>query len=139
MPQQRQQVLEDHGHADVVDRGVGQRLGPYAEEELRQALQISNGDLGGLVDPISVVLYTIIALVLLFPLLRRLLPRKAHVPVLDEVVHEVEEAHAHHGATTAVAVERRVPRRTYRGPALPSRRTPGAGRERRALVLERDP
>jgi putative tricarboxylic transport membrane protein len=56
----------------------------------------------------STVVYVIVALVLLWPLVRLLLPRKAHVPVLDEAVHEIEEAHAHHGATTAVAVERRA-------------------------------
>ncbi|MGR7026455.1 tripartite tricarboxylate transporter permease [Geodermatophilus sp. URMC 62] len=89
---------------------IGVILGPYAEQELRQALQISNGDLGGLVDPMSVVVFAIVALVLLFPLVRRLLPRRAHLPVLDEAVHEIEEAHAHHGATTAVAVERHAPK-----------------------------
>jgi putative tricarboxylic transport membrane protein len=47
--------------------------------------------------------------VLLFPLVRRVLPKKAHVPVLDEAVHEIEEAHHHHGTTEAVSVEARRP------------------------------
>jgi putative tricarboxylic transport membrane protein len=85
---------------------IGVILGPFAEEEMRQALQISNGAISGLVDPVAVVVYCIVALVLLWPLVRRLLPRKAVVPVLAEAAHEVEEAHHHHGLTTAVSVER---------------------------------
>jgi putative tricarboxylic transport membrane protein len=88
---------------------IGVILGPFAEEELRQALQISNGDLGALVTPISVVVFVIVALILLFPLVRRLLPRKAVVPVLAEAAHEIEEAHHHVGLTEAVSVERHVP------------------------------
>jgi putative tricarboxylic transport membrane protein len=34
---------------------IGVILGPFAEEELRQALQLSNGDVGGLIEPMSVV------------------------------------------------------------------------------------
>jgi putative tricarboxylic transport membrane protein len=85
---------------------IGVILGPVAEEELRQALQISNGDLGGLIDPMSVVVYAVVALILLWPLVRLLLPRKATLPVLSEAAHEIEEAHHHHGLTTAVSVER---------------------------------
>jgi putative tricarboxylic transport membrane protein len=87
---------------------IGVILGPFAEEELRQALQISNGDLGGLVDPFAVVIYVIVALILLWPLVRRFLPRRAVVPVLAEAAHEIEEAHHHHGLTNAVSVERHV-------------------------------
>src|SRR3712207_6449444 len=87
---------------------IGVILGPFAEEQLRQALQISNGDLSGLIDPFAVVVYVIVALILLWPLVRLLLPRKAvAVPVLSETVHEIEEAHQHHGLTNAVSVERR--------------------------------
>jgi putative tricarboxylic transport membrane protein len=85
---------------------IGVILGPFAEAELRQALQISNGQLGGLVTPMTVVIYVIVALILLWPLVRRLLPRRATVPVLAEAVHEVEEAHHHHGLTDSVSVER---------------------------------
>jgi putative tricarboxylic transport membrane protein len=88
---------------------IGVILGPYAEEELRQALQISNGDISGLFEPFSVVVYAIVALILLFPVIRRLLPRKTAVPVLSEAAHEIEEAHHHHGLTDAVSVERHVP------------------------------
>ncbi|MFD2094078.1 tripartite tricarboxylate transporter permease [Blastococcus deserti] len=87
---------------------IGVILGPYAEEELRQALQISNGQLDGLVTPMSTIVYVIVALVLLWPLVRLALPRKAAVPVLAEAVHEIEEAHHHTGLTTAVSVERHV-------------------------------
>jgi putative tricarboxylic transport membrane protein len=87
---------------------IGVILGPFAEEELRTALQLSNGDISGLFEPFSMVVYVIVALILLFPLIRRLLPRKAVIPVLSEAAHEVEEAH-HHGLTDAVSVERHVP------------------------------
>jgi putative tricarboxylic transport membrane protein len=87
---------------------IGVILGPFAEEELRQALQISNGALTGLVDPMAVVIYVIVALVLLYPVIRRLLPSKPLVPVLAEAAHEIEEAHHHTGLTTAVSVERNV-------------------------------
>ncbi|MFP5369783.1 MAG: tripartite tricarboxylate transporter permease, partial [Actinomycetes bacterium] len=92
----------------VLPAIIGVILGPFAEEELRLALQISNGDLGGLVTPMSVIIFCIVALILLYPLVRRLLPRKAVVPVLAEAVHEIEEAHHHHGLTDAVSVERHV-------------------------------
>ena len=90
---------------------IGVILGPFSEEELRQALQISNGDLSGLFDPLSIIVFTIVALILLWPLVRRVLPRKAvAVPVLSEAVHEIEEAHHHSGLTNAISVERRVDR-----------------------------
>jgi putative tricarboxylic transport membrane protein len=85
---------------------IGAILGPFAEEELRQALQISNGSLNGLFDPMSVVIYVIVALILLWPVVRRFLPRKVVVPVLAEAAHEIEEAHHHVGLTDAVSVER---------------------------------
>jgi putative tricarboxylic transport membrane protein len=84
---------------------IGVILGPYAEQELRRALQLSNGDVGGLFEPMSVVVYVIVALILLFPVVKRLLPKKAAPAVLTEAVHEVEEAHHHHGLTEAVSVE----------------------------------
>ncbi|HEX2072319.1 MAG TPA: tripartite tricarboxylate transporter permease [Geodermatophilus sp.] len=80
----------------VLPAIIGVILGPFAEEALRQALQISNGRLSGLITPMSVVVYGIVLLVLLWPLVRRLLPRRAEVPVLSEVVHEIEEAHHPH-------------------------------------------
>jgi len=100
---------------------IGVILGPYAEEELRQALQISNGDISGLFEPMSIVVYTIVALILLFPLIRRLLPSKAAVPVLTETAHEIEEAHHQHGLTTAVSVEQHV------APSAPRDRGQGDG------------
>src|ERR671932_295430 len=56
---------------------IGVILGPYAEEELRQALQISNGQVSGLFEPMSVVVYCIVALILLFPIINRFRPRRA--------------------------------------------------------------
>jgi putative tricarboxylic transport membrane protein len=90
---------------------IGVILGPFAEGELRQALQISNGALSGLIDPMSVVVFAIVALILLWPLVRRLLPRRATETVLAEAAHEIEEAHHHHGLTTAVSSERQAKRK----------------------------
>jgi putative tricarboxylic transport membrane protein len=103
---------------------IGVILGPFAEEELRQALQISNGQLDGLVTPMSVVVYVIVALVLLWPLVRLALPRKVAVPVLAEAAQEIEEAHHHHGLTSAVSVER------HRGDDERSHRPGASGRPR---------
>jgi putative tricarboxylic transport membrane protein len=89
---------------------IGVILGPYAEEEMRTALQISNGDIGGLIEPMSVLVYVIVALILLFPLIKRLLPKKVAPAVLAEAVHDIEEAHHHHGLTEAVSVETRTTR-----------------------------
>src|SRR5687767_6127035 len=85
---------------------IGVILGPFAEEKLRQALQISNGDVSGLITPLSIVVYCIVALIVLWPLVRRFVPRKAIPSVLEEAAHEVEESHHQHGMTTAVSVER---------------------------------
>ena len=93
----------------VLPAIIGVILGPFAEERLRTALQISNGEVSGLITPFSSVVYAVVLLVLLWPLVRKLLPRKGvHVPVLDEAVHEIEETHHHHGTTDAVSVETRV-------------------------------
>ncbi|MBT2546977.1 tripartite tricarboxylate transporter permease [Arthrobacter sp. ISL-65] len=52
---------------------LGVILGPRLEKQLRQALQLSAGDVSGLWnEPIAVVVYIIVALVLLWPLAARL-------------------------------------------------------------------
>jgi putative tricarboxylic transport membrane protein len=91
---------------------VGVILGPFAEDQLRRALQLSNGALSGLLTPMSVVVFTIVALILLWPVVRRLLPRRAvELPVISETVHEIEEAHHHTGVTNAISVERQAKRK----------------------------
>jgi putative tricarboxylic transport membrane protein len=48
---------------------IGVILGPNAEQQMRRALQISNGDFGGLVNTwFSVSVYVVIAAILLWPL-----------------------------------------------------------------------
>ncbi|MEU6645427.1 tripartite tricarboxylate transporter permease, partial [Saccharomonospora sp. NPDC046836] len=62
----------------VLPAIVGVILGPAAELQMRRALQISDGSLTGLINsPIAVVIYVVIAVLLAWPLLRRLLPRRA--------------------------------------------------------------
>jgi putative tricarboxylic transport membrane protein len=90
----------------VLPAIIGVILGPFAEGKLRQALQISNGDLDGLVTPLSLVVYAVVVLVLLWPVVSRFMPRRAKPSMLSETVHEIEEAHHHHGLTSAVSVER---------------------------------
>ncbi|GAA2611778.1 tripartite tricarboxylate transporter permease [Streptomyces axinellae] len=56
----------------VLPAIIGVILGPGAEQQLRRALQISDGNLTGLVNtPFSVVVYSVVALVLVWPLLKR--------------------------------------------------------------------
>ena len=101
----------------VLPAIIGAILGPFAEERLRTALQISNGELSGLVTPFSAVVYAIVLLVLLWPLVRRVLPRRRlHLPVLDDAVHELTDAHHQHGTTDSVSVETRA-RRNPQGSA----------------------
>lgn len=51
-------------------------LGPSAEQQLRRALQISDGSVTGLVNtPFSVTVYVIVALILAWPLVRKALGR----------------------------------------------------------------
>ena len=93
----------------VLPAIIGVILGPFAEEKLRQALQISNGALDGLVTPMSIVIYAIVVLILAWKIIRPLLPRRATPPVIADAVHEIEESHQHHGLTDSVSVERRRP------------------------------
>jgi putative tricarboxylic transport membrane protein len=82
----------------VLPAIIGVILGPFAEVQLRRALQISDGELSGLITPASAVIYVIAALLLLAPLVRRLLPRRATPEVLAEVTEVFEETHHHEHA-----------------------------------------
>jgi putative tricarboxylic transport membrane protein len=84
---------------------VGVILGPLVEAQGRRALQLSSGELKGLfggvdvatgefrLSSVAIVVYVIIALVLLWPLifklLRNLLPAKAE-SAIEDIAHEVE-------------------------------------------------
>jgi putative tricarboxylic transport membrane protein len=75
----------------IVPAIIGVILGPRAEVEMRRALQISDGDLSGLVNsPLSIAIYTVIALVLLWPLVNRFVIRRFRAPA-----HEVPAGHSH--------------------------------------------
>jgi putative tricarboxylic transport membrane protein len=88
----------------IVPAVIGLILGPAAERQMRTALQISNGEISGLFNTwFSRILYLIIAVVLLWPLVRRILParlggtrgRVEKESVLAEAVHVLEEVHHH--------------------------------------------
>ncbi|MFD0201848.1 MULTISPECIES: tripartite tricarboxylate transporter permease [Saccharothrix] len=59
----------------VLPAIIGVILGPAAEQQMRRALQLSDGSLTGLVNtPFSLVVYGVVAVLLLWPLIRRLFP-----------------------------------------------------------------
>ena len=61
----------------VVPAIIGVILGPRAEEQLRRALQISDGEWSGLANtPFSVSVYAIVGVLLLLPLIVRLARRR---------------------------------------------------------------
>ncbi len=52
-------------------------LGPTAEQQMRRALQISDGQVTGLINtPFSIAVYAVVLLILAWPLLARFLPRR---------------------------------------------------------------
>ncbi|MFB9905029.1 tripartite tricarboxylate transporter permease [Allokutzneria oryzae] len=60
----------------VLPAVLGVILGPNAEQQMRRALQISDGQLSGLVNTtFSVVVYAIIAVILLWPLISKIVKR----------------------------------------------------------------
>ena len=64
---------------------IGVILGPRAEESLRKSLQLSSGDVSGLwSEPVAVVVYLIVAIVLAWPLLKKLLPTRPTPPQDDD-------------------------------------------------------
>ncbi|MEN3263282.1 MAG: putative tricarboxylic transport rane protein [Pseudonocardia sp.] len=68
----------------VLPAILGVILGPDAELQLRRSLQIADGDVSTLVStPLAITVYAVIALLLLFPLIRRAFPparRQPHDP-----------------------------------------------------------
>jgi putative tricarboxylic transport membrane protein len=61
----------------VVPAIIAVILGPRAEVQLRRALQISNGEITGLFNtPLSIAIYAVILLVLLWPLIGRFVLRR---------------------------------------------------------------
>ncbi|WP_285611090.1 tripartite tricarboxylate transporter permease [Actinokineospora globicatena] len=62
----------------VLPAVLGVILGPAAEQQMRRALQLSDGSLTGLVNtPFSIVVYAVVALVLLWPVANTLRKRRA--------------------------------------------------------------
>jgi putative tricarboxylic transport membrane protein len=60
----------------IVPAIVAVILGPRAEVQLRRALQISDGELSGLLTPFSITVYAIVAIIILWPLINRLIIRR---------------------------------------------------------------
>ena len=67
---------------------MGVILGPRAELQGRRSLQLSGGELSGLLGgPVSYTIYAIIALVVLWPLFRRFAKRR-NAPKVEEPQRE---------------------------------------------------
>jgi putative tricarboxylic transport membrane protein len=67
----------------VLPAVIGVILGPAAEQQLRRALQISDGSVGGLVNtPFSVTVYAVVVLLLVWPAVTKLIAvrRRRGVP-----------------------------------------------------------
>jgi putative tricarboxylic transport membrane protein len=82
----------------MVPAILGVILGPLAEVQMRRALQISNGDLIGLVNtPFTWFVYALVALIVLWPLVNRFVVRRfrREVPVIAEAWHAIDDAHHH--------------------------------------------
>lgn len=59
----------------ILPAVIGVILGPNAEQQLRRALQISDGDVSGLLTPFSVTVYGLIVLIVAWPLLKKAVVR----------------------------------------------------------------
>jgi putative tricarboxylic transport membrane protein len=69
---------------------IGVILGPRAEVQMRRALQISDGEISGLFNsPLAITVYTVVALIVIWPLLHRLVIRRLRP------AHPVHVGHAH--------------------------------------------
>jgi putative tricarboxylic transport membrane protein len=76
----------------VVPAIIAVILGPRAELQLRRALQISNGEITGLFNtPLSIAIYAVILLVLLWPLIGRFVLRRGGQPDATREPAEVAE------------------------------------------------
>jgi len=90
---------------------LGLILGPRVEGQLRKTLQLSAGDVSGLwSEPIAVIVYVIIALILVWPLLAKVLrrvrprtaaPAYAGAPAASDSVAARDSASARGTSTTA--------------------------------------
>ena len=76
---------------------LGVILGPRLEKQLRKTLQLSDGHISGLwSEPVAVVVYVVVAVVLAWPLVARLarLRRTASALPVDEARTEQEKVDA---------------------------------------------
>jgi len=74
---------------------IGVILGPRIERQLRQSLQLGEGDWTHLFsEPVAIIVYIVIAALILLPLIMRLLHRPVPDPVHVDTVVETEEKQA---------------------------------------------
>ncbi|GAA2114456.1 tripartite tricarboxylate transporter permease [Actinomadura alba] len=83
-------VLRRYG-LPIVPVIIGVILGPRAEQQMRRAFQLSDGDVTGLfTTPFSITVYAVVAVVLFWPLARRLVRRRP--PTTSERPPETPES-----------------------------------------------
>ncbi|CAL9667960.1 hypothetical protein SUDANB95_07301 [Actinosynnema sp. ALI-1.44] len=77
----------------VLPAIIGTILGPAAEQQVRRALQLSDGSLEGLVNtPFSIAVYAVVVVLLAWPLVRRLVRRPAPAGASPQVEREKVDA-----------------------------------------------
>ncbi|HLN77914.1 MAG TPA: tripartite tricarboxylate transporter permease [Nocardioidaceae bacterium] len=78
----------------VLPLVIGLILGPRAEEQLRKSLQLSSGNISGLwSEPVAVVVYVVVALILAWPLVARVVRRRpaTDASALAAIVHPTSD------------------------------------------------
>ncbi|GAA0227107.1 tripartite tricarboxylate transporter permease [Saccharothrix mutabilis subsp. mutabilis] len=77
----------------VLPAIIGTILGPAAEQQMRRALQLSDGSLEGLVNtPFSIAVYAVVVVLLAWPLVRRVVRRPAPAEASPRVEREKVDA-----------------------------------------------
>jgi putative tricarboxylic transport membrane protein len=75
---------------------IGVILGPRIERQLRQSLQLGGGDWGSLfTEPVAIVVYVLMAILLLMPLILRLMHRSEETLLIVEDDRDQREKAAH--------------------------------------------
>ena len=114
---------------------LGVILGPRLEKQLRTSLQLSDGHVSGLwSEPVAVLVYVVVALVLLWPLVSRALPRRAAVDDPGRPGNPGRPGHDRPGQRPSTSGRRWAPDDRRGGV-----RAPAGGRERPAARRGRGP
>ena len=71
---------------------IGVILGPRIERQLRQSLQLADGDWSGLfTEPVAIITYALMVILLLIPLVLRLMHRSEETLLVVEDDRDMQE------------------------------------------------